>query len=63
VREAVKKGVSLEPPIGEELRAETEKPPLLEAITSKQLVKTQQSGKCLTDALVICTVWILTVAL
>jgi hypothetical protein len=36
---------------------EAEASPLLEAITSKRLVKTQQAGKDLASAMVICELW------
>jgi hypothetical protein len=42
---------------------EAEESPLLEAATREQLVKTQQAGKELADAVEICELWRLTVAL
>jgi hypothetical protein len=36
---------------------EAEESPLLEAVTREQLVKTQQAGKDLVCAVVICKVW------
>jgi hypothetical protein len=39
------------------------KPPLLEAVTRERLVKTQQAGKGLESAVVICKLWRLAVAL
>jgi hypothetical protein len=42
---------------------ETEKSPLLEAFVRERLVKTYQAGKCLMNAVVICKVWRLAVAL
>jgi hypothetical protein len=59
----VKKGVSWESPFREDLRAETEESSLLEAVTRERLVKTQQAGKGLAGAVVICIVWRLAVAL
>jgi hypothetical protein len=37
--------------------------PLLEAIAREGLMKTQQAGKCLPGAVVICELWRLAVAL
>jgi hypothetical protein len=37
--------------------------PLLEAVTRELLVKTQQAGKCLAYAVVICEVWQSVIAL
>jgi hypothetical protein len=45
------------------LSAEAEESPLLEAVTKEQLVKTQQAGKGLANAVVICELWRLAVAL
>jgi hypothetical protein len=45
------------------LSAEAEKSPLLEAVTRKRLVKTQQAGKGLAGAVVICKVWRLAMTL
>jgi hypothetical protein len=45
------------------LSAEAEESPLLEAVTREWLVKTQQGGKYLAGAVVICKVWILAMAL
>jgi hypothetical protein len=42
---------------------EDEKSPLLEAVTREQLVKTQQAGKGLAGAVVICELWRLAVVL
>jgi hypothetical protein len=42
---------------------EAEESPLLEAIARERLVKTQQAGKGLADAVVICELWRLAVAL
>jgi hypothetical protein len=42
---------------------EAEEFPLLEAAVREQLVKTQQAGKGLAGAMVICELWRLTVAL
>jgi hypothetical protein len=50
------------PPFRENLRAEAEGCPLLEAVIRKQLVKTQQAGKDLACA-VICKAWRLAMAL
>jgi hypothetical protein len=45
------------------LSAETEKSPLLEAVTRERLVKTLQAGKDLSCAVVIGKVWRLAMAL
>jgi hypothetical protein len=45
------------------LSAKADKSPLLEAITREWLVKTQQAGKDLAGAVVICELWRLAVAL
>jgi hypothetical protein len=42
---------------------EAEKPPLLEAVARERLVKKEQAGKGLSDAVVICELWRLDVAL
>jgi hypothetical protein len=42
---------------------EAEESPLLEAVTRKRLVKTQQAGEDLVFATVICKLWRLAVAL
>jgi hypothetical protein len=42
---------------------EAEESPLLEAVVREQLVKTQQAGKRLAGAVVICELWRLAVAL
>jgi hypothetical protein len=42
---------------------ETEESPLLEAIAREQPMKTQQAGKGLAGAVVICELWRLVVAL
>jgi hypothetical protein len=42
---------------------EVEESPLLEAVTRELLVKTQQAGKSLPGAVVICQLWRLVVAL
>jgi hypothetical protein len=42
---------------------EAEKSPLLGAVAWKQLVKTQQAGKGLVGAVVICELWRLAIAL
>jgi hypothetical protein len=42
---------------------EADKSPLSEAMTREQLVKTQQTGKDLACAVVICKVWRLAMAL
>jgi hypothetical protein len=42
---------------------EAEESPLLEAVAREGLVKTQQAGKGLADAVVICELWRLAVAL
>jgi hypothetical protein len=45
------------------LSAEAEEFPLLEAVTKDRPVKTQQAGKSLAGAVVICELWSLAVAL
>jgi hypothetical protein len=62
VQEAVKKrdswkGAGSGPPFRKDLSMEAEESPLLEAVTRKRLVKTQQAGKDLMCAVVICKVW------
>jgi hypothetical protein len=52
-----------EPPLRKDLSAEAEEFPLLEAVIREGLVKTQQARKCLADAVVICELWRLAVAL
>jgi hypothetical protein len=42
---------------------EAEEFPLVEAVAREWLVKTQQAGKCLARAVVICELWGLAVAL
>jgi hypothetical protein len=51
--------------IGRDLpfREEAEESPMLEAVTGQRLVKTQQAGKYLACAVVICRVWRLAMAL
>jgi hypothetical protein len=51
------KRVEREPPFGENVSAEAEESSLLEAVTTERLVKTQQAGKDLVDAVVICELW------
>jgi hypothetical protein len=68
VRETVKKSdswkrVGKERPFREDLSAEVEESPMLEAVIRERLVKTQQAGKCLASAVVICKVWRSEVAL
>jgi hypothetical protein len=68
IRESVKKRDSWkragrEPPSREYLKVEAEESPLIEAVTREQLMKTQQAGKDLACAVVICKVWILAVML
>jgi hypothetical protein len=68
VREFVKKRdnwkrTGSEQPSREDLSAEDEESPLLEAVTRERLVKTRQAGKSLTGAVVICELWRLAVAL
>jgi hypothetical protein len=43
--------------------AKAEKSPLLEALTRERLMKTQQAGKGLACAVVICKMWRLAMAL
>jgi hypothetical protein len=57
------KSVGREPPFREGLSSEAEESPLLEAVTRERLMKTQQAGKGLTGAVVICELWRLAVAL
>jgi hypothetical protein len=45
------------------LSAEAEECSLLEAASRERLMKTQQAGKSLTDAVVICELWRLAMAL
>jgi hypothetical protein len=45
------------------LSAEAEKSPLLETVARERLVKTQQAGKYLASAVVICELWRLSVTL
>jgi hypothetical protein len=57
VRESVKKRVSWKGgAIQEDLSGEAEESPLLEAVTSERLVKTQEAEKGLADAVVICEI-------
>jgi hypothetical protein len=42
---------------------EAEESPLLEPVARERLVKTQQAGKGLADAVVLCELWTLAVAL
>jgi hypothetical protein len=49
--------VGKEPPFREDLSAEGEESPLLETVTRERLVKTQQAGKDLACAVVMCEVW------
>jgi hypothetical protein len=46
-----------EPPLREDFSAEDEESSLKEAVTRERLVKTQQAGKDLEFAVVICRVW------
>jgi hypothetical protein len=57
------KRVEREPPFREDVSAEAEESPLLEAVTRELLVKTPQAGKGLAGAVVICELWKLAVAL
>jgi hypothetical protein len=52
-----------EPPFREDLSPEAEDTPLLEAVARERLVKTQQAGKVLACAAVICKLWTLAMAL
>jgi hypothetical protein len=45
------------PPFRKNLSAEVEESPLLEAVIRERLVKTQQAGKGLAVAVVICKAW------
>jgi hypothetical protein len=58
-----KESVGREPQSRENLIVEAEEFPLLEAVTWERLVKTQQAGKDLACAVVICKVWRLAMAL
>jgi hypothetical protein len=55
--------VGREPSLREDLSAEDEGFPLLGAVTRERLVKTQQAGKGLACAVVICELWRSLVAL
>jgi hypothetical protein len=57
------KSVGREPAFREDLSAETEEYPLLEAVTRELLVKTRQARKDLACAMVICKVWRLAMTL
>jgi hypothetical protein len=57
------KSVRRELPFREDLSAEAEESPLLEAVTRERLVKTQQAVKDLSCAVVIRKVWRLAMAL
>jgi hypothetical protein len=46
-----------EPPFREDLSAKAEESVLLEAVMRERLVKTQQAGKDLVCAVLICKVW------
>jgi hypothetical protein len=46
-----------------DLRAEAEESPLLEAVARERLVKTQEVGKYLAGAVLICELWRLAMAL
>jgi hypothetical protein len=52
-----------EPPFRLDLRADAKESPLSAAVTRERLLKTQQAGKHLEGAVVICKVWRLAVAL
>jgi hypothetical protein len=58
-----KESVGREPTLTEDISTKAEESPLLEAVTREQLVKTQQAGKDLPCAVVICEVWTLAMAL
>jgi hypothetical protein len=60
---SLKKSDRREPPFREDLSSEGEESPLLEAVTRERLVKTQQAGKGLVEAVVICEMWRLAVEL
>jgi hypothetical protein len=47
----------MEPPFREDLSADAEEYPLLEAVTRQRLVKTQQAGRDLACAVVTCKIW------
>jgi hypothetical protein len=55
--------VHWESPFREDLEADAEGIALLEAVTRERLAKTQQAGKDLACAVVICEVWKLVMAL
>jgi hypothetical protein len=52
-----KGSVGREPPFGEDLSAEAEESPPLIAVIGEGLMKIQEAGKRLADAMVICKVW------
>jgi hypothetical protein len=51
------KRVGGEPPSRKDFSAEAEKSTLVEAVTRERLVTTQQAGKSLANAVVICELW------
>jgi hypothetical protein len=57
VWERGKEAVGREPPLGEDLSAEVEGSPVLEAVAREGLVKIEQAGKGLAGAAVICKGW------
>jgi hypothetical protein len=57
------KRVGREPPFREDVSAEAEECPPLEAVTRERLVKTQQAENGLAGVVVICELWRLVVTL
>jgi hypothetical protein len=57
------RSVGRELPFREDLSVEAEKSPVLEAVSREWLVKTQQAGKDLACAVVICKAWRLVMVL
>jgi hypothetical protein len=55
--------VGREPPFSSDLSLKLEESPLLETVATERLVKTQQAGKCLAGAVMICEMWRLAVTL
>jgi hypothetical protein len=60
---SIRKSIGRKPPFREDLSVKAEKYPLLEAVSREELVKTQQAGKDVTCAVVICKLWRLAMAL
>jgi hypothetical protein len=60
---AKKKSVGREPPFREDLSAEAEESPLLQAVTRERLVIRQHVGRDLVCVVVICKMWRLAMVL